>query len=130
MGVETSLQPPQRQRYDAPSAVGVQASSQHRDSTSQSTVGHICWRQRTASDSAGPAGPERRVRLRRPRRSVTATAHKVRHHTNSTQLDHVIPARPKTASVLQAVLIRSTPVTLWSTTRVCFRPTAVFAVRV
>jgi len=43
-------------------------------------------------------------------------------------LDHVILARPNTASVLQAVLIRSTSVTLWSTIGVCFRPTAVFAV--
>jgi len=33
--VHTDCQPPQRQRYDAPSAVGVQASSQHRDSTRQ-----------------------------------------------------------------------------------------------
>ena len=62
--------------------------------------------------------------------SQTNLPHRYGNSHASTQLDHVIPAKPNTASVLQAVLIRSTSVTLWSTTRVCFRPTAVFAVRV
>jgi len=48
----------------------------------------------------------------------------------STQLDSVIPPRPDTTSLLQAVLIRSSSATLWCTARVCFRTTSVLVVHV
>ena len=110
--------------------VSLRTPSQHWDSTCLSAVGHICCCRSTAGNTTWAAWSECGIRLCRPWRSATANTHKVWHHENGTQLDHIIPARLYTASLLQTVFVWHLIPTLWHSTVVCSRPNPVAIVRV